>query len=391
MFRRESTRPARPALPAHCPHSQPPARKRGQAPFREKGGKGGKGAWPLFRPLFREDAGRALGKRGLAPFSVSGVCAALLLVGMMWAPAVAAQSWPAKSVRFVLGFPPGGGSDILGRIVAARMQDFLGQPVVIDNRPGASGNIAAEIVAKAAPDGYTIYLAQIAAVAISPSLFPKLAYDPLRDLAPISLIAAGPNLLVVHPALPVKNVKDLIALARAQPGQMNYASVGPGSIQHLAGESFNLAANVKTVHIAYKGSSPAGIDLMAGQVSFMFDSTPPVMSFVKSGRMRALAVTTAQRSPLLPDVPTVAESGLPGFDFSTWWGLMAPAGTARPIVDRLNAELARTLKLPDVRERIESVGAEPRHTSPEEFAALIRSELARWAKVIKAADVKVDQ
>jgi tripartite-type tricarboxylate transporter receptor subunit TctC len=190
--------------------------------------------------------------------------------------------------------------------------------------------------------------------------------------------------------LPVKNVKDLIALARQQPGQMNYASVGPGSIQHLAGESFNLLAGVKTVHVPYKGSSPAGLDLMAGQVAFMFDSTPPITSFIKSGRMRALAVTTPKRSPLLPEVPTVVESGLPGFDFATWWGLMAPAGTPRPIIDRLNAELATSLQRPDVRERILGVGAEPAHTTPEAFGALIRSEIARWARVIKAAGVKVD-
>ncbi|MBC7779872.1 MAG: tripartite tricarboxylate transporter substrate binding protein [Proteobacteria bacterium] len=310
---------------------------------------------------------------------------------MVQSGVIQAQVWPAKSVRFVLGFPPGGGSDILGRIVAARMQEQIGQPVVIENRPGASGNIAAELVAKSTPDGYTIYLSHIAAVAISPSLFPKLGYDPLRDLAPISLIATGPNVLVVHPSLPVKNVKDLIALARQQPGQMNYASVGPGSVQHLAGESFNLLAGVKTVHVPYKGSSPAGLDLMSGQVAFMFDSTPPVMAFIKASRMRALAVTTLQRSALLPQVPTVAESGLPGFDFSTWWGLMAPTGTPRPVIDRVNAELGRALQHPEVRERILSVGAEPRHTTPEEFAALIRSEIARWAKVISAAGVKVDQ
>lgn len=320
--------------------------------------------------------------------------AILSLVGLALALssplAAVAQAWPVKPVRFVLGFPPGGGSDILGRIVAARMQEQMGQTVVIENRPGASGNIAAGLVAKAAPDGYTIYLAQIAAVAISPSLFPKLGYDPLRDFAPISLIATGPNVLVVNPSLPVKNVKELIALARRQPGEMNYASVGPGSIQHLAAESFNLLAGVKTVHVPYKGSSPAGLDLMGGQVAFMFDSTPPIASFLKAGRMRALAVTSARRSALLPDVPTVAESGLPDFDFSTWWGLMAPAGTPRPVIDRLNAELGKSLQHPDARERILGVGAEPKHTTPEEFGALIRSELARWAKVIKAAGVKVD-
>jgi len=327
-------------------------------------------------------------RRAFLPGAVAAL--AMLLPGLQGSP-VQAQNWPSKPVRFVLGFPPGGGSDILGRIVASRMQEQMGQPVVLDNRPGASGNIAAEIVAKAAPDGYTIYLAQIAAVAISPSLFPKLGYDPLRDFAPISLIATGPNVLVVHPSLPVKTVKDLIALARQQPGQMNYASVGPGSIQHLAGESFNLLAGVKTVHVPYKGSSPAGLDLMAGQVAFMFDTTPPIVAFVKSGRMRALAVTTATRSALLPDVPTVAESGLPGFDFSTWWGLMAPAAVPRQVIDRLNAELGKALQQTEVRERILGVGAEPRHTSPEEFGALIRSELARWAKVIKAAGVKIDQ
>ncbi|MFN7751356.1 MAG: Bug family tripartite tricarboxylate transporter substrate binding protein [Pseudomonadota bacterium] len=336
--------------------------------------------------------GAPKGRAGLGRVAlVAGAAALAFAAPGPLATTAHAQAWPAKTVRFVLGFPPGGGSDILGRIVAARMQEFLGQPVVIENRPGASGNIAAEFVARAPADGYTIYLAQIVAVSISPSLFAKLPYDPVRDFAPVSLIATGPNLLVVHPALPVKSVKDLVALARSRPGEMNFASVGPGSIQHLAGEQFNLAAGVKTVHVPYKGSSPAGIDLMAGQVSFMFDSAPPVMNFVKSGRMRLLAVTSARRSALMPDVPTLAESGLPGFDFSTWWGLMAPAATPRPIIDRLNAELGRTLKLPEVRERFEAVGAEPRHTTPEEFAAVIRAEIPRFAKLVKAAGVRIDQ
>jgi len=294
-------------------------------------------------------------------------------------------------VRLVVPFAAAGAIDIMARPIGRRLQEFLGQPVVIENRPGASGNIAAEFVARAPADGYTIYLAQIVAVSISPSLFSKLPYDPVRDFAPVSLIATGPNLLVVHPALPVKSVKDLVALARSRPGAMSYASAGSGTAIHLAAEMFKVAAGIDLVHVPYKGSSPAGIDLMAGQVSFMFDSAPPVMNFVKNGRMRLLAVTSARRSALMPDVPTLAESGLPGFDFSTWWGLMAPANTPRPIVDRLNAELGRTLKLPDVRERFEAVGAEPRHTTPEEFAALIRAEIPRFAKLVKAAGVRVDQ
>jgi tripartite-type tricarboxylate transporter receptor subunit TctC len=290
----------------------------------------------------------------------------------------------------VIPVPPGGPTDIIGRAAGRKLEEAYGQPVVIENRGGAGGTIGAEFVARSPADGYTLLVGSLSTHGIAQSLYPKLGYDPLRDFAPISLIATGPNVLVVHPALPVKNVKDLVALARQQPGQMNYASVGPGSIQHLAGESFNLLAGVKTVHVPYKGSSPAGLDLMAGQVAFMFDSTPPITAFIKSGRMRALAVTTAKRSPLLPEVPTVAESGLPGFDFATWWGLMAPAGTPRPIIDRLNAELGKSLQHPEVRERILGVGAEPAHTTPEAFGALIRSEIARWARVIKAAGVKVD-
>ena len=318
-----------------------------------------------------------------AAASILGIAAACIVL-----PSDAlAQAWPAKPVRFILGFPPGGGSDILGRIVAAKMQEQMGQTVVIENRPGASGNIAAEQVAKSAPDGYTIYLAQIAAVAISPSLFPKLGYDPLRDFAPISLIATGPNVLVVHPSLPVKNVKDLIALARQQPGQMNYASVGPGSIQHLAGESFNLLAGVKTVHVPYKGSSPAGLDLMAGQVAFMFDSTPPITAFIKSGRMRALAVTSLQPTALAPGLPLWSDS-LPGYEAVSLNGMLAPARTPENIIRQINAEVAKVMTRADIKEKLVAAGTDAMSTSPEEFSAIIQADMAKWGKFIREAGIR---
>ena len=302
----------------------------------------------------------------------------------------AQQSYPSKPVRMLVGFPPGGGTDIMARIVGVKLADALGQQVVIENRPGAGGNISAELAAKAAADGYTLLMGHVAPIAIAPSLYPKLAYDPQRDLAPISFVASSPNVLVVHAALAASDVRSLIALARAKPGQLRYASSGPGTIQHLAAESFMQAAGIQMLHVPYKGSSQAVIDLIAGQVDMNFDTTPSVINYVKQGRLRALAVTTAKRSALVPEVPTLAESGLPGFDFSTWWGLFAPAGTPRPVIERLNHETLKALQLPDVREKLAGVGAEPAGNSPEEFAGFIRSETEKWGRVIRTGKISLE-
>lgn len=315
----------------------------------------------------------------------------LLLVACCVFPAAAqSQTYPSKPVRMLVGFPPGGGTDIMARIVGAKLADALGQQVVIENRPGAGGNISADLAAKAAPDGYTILMGHVAPIAIAPWLYPKLAYDPQRDLAPISFVASSPNVLVVHAALAASDVRSLIALARAKPGQLRYASSGSGTVQHLAAESFRQAAGIQMLHVPYKGSSQAVVDLISGQVDMNFDTTPSVINYVKQGRLRALAVTTAKRSALVPDVPTLAESGLPGIDFSTWWGLFAPAGTPRSVIERLNRETLKALQLPDVKEKLAGVGAEPAGNSPEEFAVFIRSETEKWGRVIRTGKISLE-
>jgi tripartite-type tricarboxylate transporter receptor subunit TctC len=290
----------------------------------------------------------------------------------------------------VIGFPPGGGTDIVGRIVAQKLSEAVGQQVLPDNRGGAAGQIGTEIVAKAPPDGYTLLMAHIAAISILPSLVPKLPYDPVKDFAPISLVAIAPNLLVVHPSVPVKTVKDLVALARAKPGQLHYASPGAGTVQHLAAELFKLQAKVDMLHVPYKGSGQSIVDLVSGQVHLNFDSIPPVINHVKSGRLRAIAVTSEKRFSLLPDLPSVSEGGVPGFDMSTWWGLMAPGGTSREIVTRIHAETTKLLRQADVKEKIANVGAETVGNSPEEFGAFIRAERTKYAKIVKDANIRLD-
>ena len=320
---------------------------------------------------------------------VAGVC-----IGDRGVPPWREPRWrrryPSRPIRMVIGFPPGGGTDIVGRIVAQKLSEVIGQQVLPDNRGGASGQIAAEIVAKAPPDGYTVMMAHIAAISILPTLVPKLPYDPVKDFAPISLVAIGPNLLVVHPSLPVRTVKELIALAKARPGQLQYASPGAGTVQHLAAEYFKLQAKVDMLHVPYKGSGQSIVDLVAGQVHLDFDSVPPVINHVKSGRLRAIAVTSEKRFSLLPDIPSVSEGGVPGFDMSTWWGLVAPGGVSKDVIAKLYGETAKLLKQPDVREKIANVGAETVGNSPEEFAAFIRSERAKYAKLVKEANIKLD-
>jgi tripartite-type tricarboxylate transporter receptor subunit TctC len=313
----------------------------------------------------------------------------LLLAAAMAGP-VAAQSYPAKPIRMIIGFPPGGGTDIVGRIVAQRLSEVLGQQILPDNRGGAAGQIAAELAAKAPPDGYTVMMAHIAAISILPSLVPRLPYDPQKDFAPISLVAIGPNLLVVHPSLPARSVKELIALAKARPGQLYFASPGSGSVQHLAGELFKLEAKVSIVHVPYKGSGQSIVDLVAGYVQLNFDSVPPVLPHVRGGRLRALAVTSEKRFSILPEIPTVTEGGVAGFDLSTWWGLVAPAAVNRDVIARLQAETIKLLRQPDVKERIAFAGADTVGNTAEEFAAFIRAERAKYARIVKDANIKME-
>ena len=320
---------------------------------------------------------------------IAGIAATLLLIGGSYGAAFA-QAYPAKPIRMMIGFPPGGGTDIIGRIVAQKLGDALGQQIIVDNRGGASGQLAAELLSRAAPDGYTIMMAHIAAISILPSLISKLPYDAQKDFAPVSLAAIGPNLLVVHPSVPVKSVRELVALAKARPGQLLYASPGAGTVQHLAGELFKLQARVDILHVPYKGSGQSIVDLVAGQVHMDFDAVPPVINHVRQGKLRALAVTSAKRFSLLPDMPTIEEAGVPGFDMSTWWGIVAPAAVSKDIINKLNNEMVKSIGQPDAREKISGVGADIVGNSPEEFAAFIRTETEKYARIVKAASIKVD-
>jgi tripartite-type tricarboxylate transporter receptor subunit TctC len=316
----------------------------------------------------------------------------LLLASVLAAANAPAQTpaFPTKAIRFVVPFPAGGPLDISARAIGQKLTDAWGQPVIIDNRPGAGGNIGAELVAKGIPDGYTILMGAVSTHAINPWLYSKMPYDPIRDFVPVSLVTQVPNVLVVHPSVPAKTVKELVALAKARPGQLNYASGSTGSAGHLAGELFNVMAGVQTVHIPYKGAPAAVIDLMAGQVSFMFDNLASALPNIKAGRVRALAVTTLTRSPLLPALPTMSEAGLKGFDVSTWFGVFAPGDTPKAIIDRLNAGIVAALKAPDLRERLAAMGAEPKPDTPEQFAAFVKAELAKYEKVVKASGARVD-
>jgi len=320
------------------------------------------------------------GKR--AALAALFVCAA--------APAAAQTAYPAKAIRYVVPFPAGGPLDIVARAIGQELTKAWNQPVIIDNRPGAGGNIGADLVAKAPPDGYTILMGAVSTHAINPTLYTKLPYDPIKDFAPVTLITSVPNVLVVHPSLPAKNVPELIALAKARPGQLNYASGSTGSAGHLAGELFDTMAGVRMTHIPYKGAAPAVIDLIAGHVSLMFDNLASALPNIKAARVRALAVTTLKRSPLLPELPTISESGLRGFDVSTWFGIFAPAGTPPEIVAKLNAEVVRLLHTAEMRERLALLGAEPIGNKPEELSAFIKTEIPKYAKVVKASGAKVD-
>ena len=298
-------------------------------------------------------------------------------------------AWPVKPVRFILPFPPGGGTDILGRLIAERLTAALSQPVVIENRGGAGGNLGAEAAAKSSPDGYTIVLVA-PSLAISPSLYSKLAYDPVRDFAPVSLVAVVPNVMVSPGSLPVRTLAEFIALAKTKPGTMNFGSGGSGTSNHLAGELFNIVAGVKLTHIPYKGVNLAMNDALSGEVQLVVIGIPAAAPHIKAGRLRALAVIAPKRSPTLPDVPTAAEAGLSNYEVTTWYGVLAPAGTPRPIVMRLNTELGRVMHAPELRERLATIATDPVTGTPEEFADLIRLEITKWGKVVREAGLKAD-
>ena len=300
-----------------------------------------------------------------------------------------AQTYPTRQVRIVVPFPPGGTSDILARTIGARLSAPLGQPVVIENRPGAGGNIAADHVAKSAPDGYTLIMGT-SSLAISQSLYKKLTYDLVQDFAPITQAVNYTNLLVVHPSAGVKSVDELLKLARAKPGSLSYGTAGNGTPPHMTGELFKAYTNVNIVHIPYKGGAPAIADLIAGQIPMMFDNVPPLLPHVRAGKIQALAVTSLARIAVLPDVPTLHELGLKDFDAVGWNGLLAPAGTPREIVARLNTEVVRVLRIPEVRDQLTSQGADIVGNSPEEFAAWIRAEVKKWAEVVKVSGAKID-
>ncbi len=300
-----------------------------------------------------------------------------------------AQTYPTRQVRIVVPFPPGGTSDILARTIGARLSAPLGQPVVIENRPGAGGNIAADHVAKSAPDGYTLIMGT-SSLAISQSLYKKLTYDLVQDFAPITQAVNYTNLLVVHPSAGVKSVDELLKLARAKPGSLSYGTAGNGTPPHMTGELFKAYTSVNIVHIPYKGGAPAIADLIAGQIPMMFDNVPPLLPHVRAGKIQALAVTSLARIAVLPDVPTLHELGLKDFDAVGWNGLLAPAGTPRDIVARLNTEVVRVLRIPEVRDQLSSQGADIVGNSPEQFAAWIRAEVKKWAEVVKVSGAKID-
>ncbi len=300
-----------------------------------------------------------------------------------------AQSYPTAPIRMVVGFPPGGVADILARIIGPKLADSLGQPVLVENRPGAGSNIAAEVVANAAPDGHTLFVFSTAN-AVNVSLYSKLSYDPVKDFAPVTMLASMANLLMVHPSVPAQSVRELIALAKSKPGQLNFASAGNGSTQHMSAQLFRMMAEVDIVHVPYKGSVPAMTALLAGEVQLMFNVMSTALPHVKAGKVRALAITSARRSSQVPDLPTVAEAGLPGFEYVAHFGVQAPARTPREIIAKLNAETARILQMADVRERLTVNGAEPMHSTPEQFGAFIREEVEKQRALVKASGARVD-
>lgn len=305
------------------------------------------------------------------------------------AEAQAPDAWPGRPIRFILPFPPGGGTDILGRLIAERLTANLGQPVVTENRGGAGGNVGAEAAAKSTPDGYTIVLVA-PSLAISTSLYSKLNYDPAKDFAPVSLVATVPNVMITHPSVPANTLVEFIRLAKTKPGEMNFGSGGSGTSNHLAGELFNIVAGVKLVHVPYKGVNLAMNDVLSGRIQLVVIGIPAAAPHIKAGKLRALALLAPARSPVLPDVPTVAEAGLPNFEVTTWYGILAPAGTPGPIVARLNAELVKIMHAPEMKEKLDAMATDAVTSTPEEFAGLIRREIVKWGEVVRDAGLKAD-
>jgi len=324
-------------------------------------------------------------KRG---WLIAALAATLLVPGAVFAQGLG-ETYPARPVRVVIGLAPGGGTDIQARLFSQKLSENLGRPFVVENRTGAGGTIAYAQVAKSPPDGYTL-MGVTSGYTITPAVYSKLPYDPVKDFAPISLVAQAPFLLLTHPSLPVRSVKDLLALARAKPAMLDCGSAGHGSSTHMAYELFRTMAGVNIAHIPYKGTGPALIDAMAGQVHMLFGNVLSSLTHVKTGRLRALAVTTAKRSMVLPDLPTVSESGVPGYENSTWFGLLAPAGTPAAVLNKLNAELVKASQSPDIVDRLAPDGGEPVGSTPEQFGRHLALEIARWRKVVKDAGIKVE-
>ena len=313
---------------------------------------------------------------------ISAVCA--------WAPPAIAQPYPAKPIRIVVPFPAGGIADIYARIIGNRLTETWVQPIVVENRTGAGGNIAADLVAKSPPDGYTLVMGSLGTHAVNVTLFSKLPYDPVRDFAPIAQVLEAESLLVVHPSIPAQTLQELIAHARANPGKLTFASAGMGTASHLAGELFKSMAKLEMTHVPYKGNVPAITDLLAGQTSLIFATMPTVLPHVKAGKLRALATIGAMRSAAAPDLPTVAEAALPGFEVTNWIGLFAPAGTSTEIVHRLNAEAMRLMQSPEIQARLLGEGARSAPNTPEQFAAFVKAEIAKWAPVVRASGARAD-
>jgi tripartite-type tricarboxylate transporter receptor subunit TctC len=302
-----------------------------------------------------------------------------------------AQTYPAKPVRIIVPFPPGGTTDLLARTFAAKLSESLGQQVVVENRAGATGNIGADAAAKSAPDGYTLVIGQASNLAINPTLMGKqLPYDPVKDFAPVTLLASTPNVLVVHPSLPVRSVRDLVALAKSKPGAILYATSGNGSPGHFCGALLNKLAGISMVHIPYKGAGPALIDVVGGHASLYFTSMPSAQPFVPSGRLRVIAQTSMARSPSMPDLPTVAEAGYPGYDITSWWGVLTPAGVPKDIAGRLHTDIVRIANTVEMKERLNGMGTDVVTNTPEQFAAYIKAEIAKWAKVIRETGVRLE-
>jgi tripartite-type tricarboxylate transporter receptor subunit TctC len=323
---------------------------------------------------------------------VSGRAIALIvaIAGLAGATAASAQAFPSKTIRFIVGFAPGGSTDIVARLIAQEMAKNVGQQVVVDNRPGAGSAIAAEVTAKAPPDGHTLFACTTGVFAIMPFLYSKLGYNHEKDLVPVTQTGSLPYIIVLHPSLPAKNVKEFIALARARPGQINFASSGIGTASHLSAEYFKNEARLDLVHVPYKGTGNAMADLLAGQVVLMFDQPVSSLPHVQAGKLKVLGITSLKRFQTLPEIPTVAEQGLPGFEAISWAGVCAPGGTPRPIVDRLYNEIAKVLKVPEIRDRLLRDGIEPVGSTPEQFLQHTRSEAAKWGKVVRDARVKVE-